>query len=95
MIDTFTRTFQNKAPELKHVRYDFKRREFIGRDGLPIHREVFKRSTREGAGRAGRAGRAGEATTHPGILIQSLLSSSSGERTGIIERVLDRRVHLF
>ncbi|WP_177219686.1 hypothetical protein [Nitrosospira multiformis] len=87
MIHTFVTTFQNKAPEFKDVRYDFNRREFIGRLGVPVDRATFQRRANEGMGRA--AG-AGEATSRRGILIQSLISSESGERPGILEHVLSR-----
>lgn len=87
LIHTFITTFQNKAPEFKDVRYDFNRREFIGRLGVPVDRGAFQRRASEGMGRAARAG---EATMRRGILIQSLISSESGERPGILEHVLSR-----
>lgn len=87
LIHTFITTFQNKAPEFKDVRYDFNRREFIGRDGLPIDRATFRRRARQGFGRSARAG---EATARRGILIKSLVSSESRERPGILEHVLNR-----
>lgn len=87
LIHTFITTLQNKAPEFKDVRYDFNRREFIGKNGMPIDRATFRRRARQGFGRAARAG---EATARRGILIQSLISSESGERPGILEHVLNR-----
>ncbi|SFU73509.1 hypothetical protein SAMN05216417_1215 [Nitrosospira multiformis] len=87
LIHTFITTFQNKAPEFKDVRYDFNRRKFIGRLGQSFDRETIQRGASEGMGRAARAG---EATVRRGILIQSLISSESFDRPGILEHVLSR-----
>lgn len=87
LIHTFVTTFQNKAPEFKDDRYDFNRREFIGRLGQPLDRGAFQRGASQGMGRAARAG---EATARRGILIKSLISSESRERPGILEHVLNR-----
>lgn len=47
LFNTFTRTFQNKALELKNVRYDFNRREFIGRDGVRTDRAILERRAQQ------------------------------------------------
>ncbi|PTQ78674.1 hypothetical protein C8R21_1418 [Nitrosospira multiformis] len=41
LIHTFVKAFENKALEFKDDRYDFNRREFIGRLGKPLDRGRF------------------------------------------------------
>lgn len=87
LIDTFLSTLHNQFPRIKNARYDFQKRQFIGRDGMPIDRTAFQRIANQGIGREARAG---EATLRRGIFIQSLVSSESGQRPGILEQVLSR-----
>ncbi len=76
----------NQFPRIKGAKYDFSSGRFVGRDGLPIHRDVFKRFGDKGIGREARAG---QATLRRGILIQSLVSSQSSERPGLLEKFLN------
>jgi hypothetical protein len=85
LIHTFTTTLHNQFPALKSYTYDFSRREFVDRRGRPVGADRFADAARLGVAQASRAG---EATMRRGILLQSLISSSSGERPGILEQVL-------
>ncbi|MBN9123247.1 MAG: hypothetical protein J0I60_00745, partial [Nitrosospira sp.] len=85
LIHTFITTLHNQLPAIKNARYDFSRGEFLNRLGMPLDRAAFQRIASSGVGQAARAG---EATMRRGILIQSLISSSSGARPGILEQVL-------
>ncbi|MCC4115327.1 hypothetical protein LLG90_08210 [Aromatoleum toluclasticum] len=86
--DAFLATLQTKYPGIKNARYDFSQRQFLGVDGLPIHRGGARSFDAAASGPKGRAARAGQATLRQGILLQSLVSSESGERPGILEHVL-------
>lgn len=87
LIDTVLQNMHNKIPGLKDgYRYDFAKRGFIDRLGRPVSTERFREASRDVAGRA----RAGQATLRRGILLQSLVSSPSSQRPGILEQVLRR-----
>lgn len=91
LIYTYVKTLQNLYPRIKNARYDFATRQFIGANNLPIRRGDGAGSFDTAAARpGGRASRAGEASLRRGILIQSLISSESGGRSGILEQVLSR-----
>jgi len=85
LIHTFVTTLDNKFPELKGYRYDFGTRQFVDRRGRPVGPDRFTYAEATGMGSAARAGKA---TMRRGILIQSLVSSTSGARPGILEQVL-------
>jgi hypothetical protein len=90
LIRTFLSNFQTQFPGIKNARYDFKTGQFLDGRARPLHREFFD-AIREGLHSGGAsAARAGAATTRQGILIQSLVSSESSERPGILEHVLHR-----
>ncbi len=86
LIHTSITTTQNLFPGVKNVTYDFTKRKFIGRNGLPIHRGDIERRVREGSGRASGAG---EATIRRIAFLQSLVSSKGSERSGILEQALN------
>lgn len=95
LIDTYLSTLQSKYPGIKNARYDFGTGQFIGANDLPIRRGdgpgSFDAAAASGPGRASRAG---EASLRRGILIQSLASSESSERPGLLELVLSRSSQL-
>ena len=80
---------QSQLPELKNVRYDFNKKGFFRTDnGMPVQwGDVGSYRRRRGLGKTARVG---EATAPRGTFIQSLISSESGERPGILEHVLSR-----
>lgn len=94
LIHTFVTTLQNKYPGIKNARYDFSRQQFIGANGLPIHWGDLGVLDKAAASPGGRTARAGEASLRRGILIQSLTSSESGERPGLLELVFSRSFQL-
>lgn len=76
--------------DIKFSKNDTETGQFLDGRARPLHREVFD-NIREGVDSEGaRAARAGAATTRQGILIQSTVSSESGERSGVLEHVLHR-----
>jgi predicted RNA methylase/GTP cyclohydrolase I len=76
--------------DIKFSKNDTETGQFLDGRAKPIQREVFD-NIREGVDSEGaRAARAGAATTRQGILIQSTVSSESGERSGVLEHVLHR-----
>jgi len=84
LIQTFIATINNTFPGLKAYQYDFQRQQFTDRRGRPIQPDRFAHL----AGlEVARASRSGEGTIRRWILIKSLVSSSSGERPGILEQV--------
>lgn len=87
LIDTFVSTLQARFPRIKNARYDFTKRQFLGRDGVPIDRAGFQRLADQGVGREAKAG---SATLRRGIFLESLLRSGSSQRPGILEQVLRR-----
>ena len=87
LIDTFLSTLHNQFPRIKNALYDFQKRQFIGRDGVPIDRAAFQRIANQGVGREARAG---EATLRRAVFLQSLVSSEGSQRPGILEQVLSR-----
>lgn len=87
LIHTFITTLHNQFPQLKGYHYDFDKREFRDRRGRPVGVDRFADIRRLGVARAARAG---EATARRGVLIQSLVSSESSERPGILEQVISR-----
>ena len=88
LIQTFLENLQNQFPELRYVKYDFNRKQFIRTDtDLPVDWKKFELA--RGAG-VGTAARAGATTARRGAFLQSLVSSESGARPGILELVLSR-----
>jgi len=89
LIHTYVKTLQNLYPGIKDARYDFNTRQFVGRNNLPIRRGDGA-GTFDAAGNSaqGRAARAGEASMRRGIFLQSLASSASSERPGILDQFL-------
>lgn len=87
LIDTFVTTTRAQNPEIKDYHYDFQRREFVDKRGNSITRGRFVAGSERPAARSARAG---EATLRRGIFLQSLVSSESGQRPGILEQVLNR-----
>jgi hypothetical protein len=88
LIHTFITTLHNQFPEIKNARYDFERRVFLDIHNRPVHGEYFDR-IREGAHVEGATkARVGPTTARQGILIQSLISSESGKRPGLLEKLL-------
>lgn len=87
LIDTFLSTLNKQFPQLRNYRYDFGSRQFIDRSGRPVGPDRFADIKRLGMARTARAG---EATARRGIFLQSLISSESGQRPGILEQVLNR-----
>lgn len=91
LIHTFVTTLQNQFPGIENYRYDFGRLQFVDGRGRPVD------ATRLDLGAAspgGRASRAGQASMRRGILIQSLASSESSERPGLLELVLNGSAQL-
>ncbi|MCX7184920.1 MAG: hypothetical protein NTW90_06770 [Nitrosospira sp.] len=86
LIHTFITTLHNQFPQLKDYKYDFSSRQFVDRQGRPVGADRFADAGRLGVARSSRAG---EATMRRGILIQSLISSESGQRPGILEQALN------
>ncbi len=91
LLHTFVTTLHNLFPGIKGYRYDAGRNRFVDRRGRPLDAARLE----FGKGTAGaRASRAGEASLRRGILLQSLISSESGEKPGLLENVLSRSVQL-
>lgn len=86
LIHTFISNTQKQFPRIKGAKYDFNRGRFIGRNGLPIHRDSFYRLRGKGVGREARVG---EAAMRRSIFIESLISSDGSERPGLLERFLN------
>jgi hypothetical protein len=84
----------NFLPGDKNARYDFRTGRFLGADGVPIEWEDIRVSDEEANAAGARAARAGEGSLRRGILIQSLASSESSERPGLLENVLSRSAQL-
>ncbi len=91
LIHTYITTLQNKFPEIKSYKYDFGRLQFVDGRGRLVHADRFNMGA---ASKDARASRAGEASLRRGILIQSLASSESSERPGLLELVLNRSSQL-
>lgn len=85
LIETFLATLKNKFPGLENYSYDFRGNRFVDRRGRPVDAARLEHGQRTPDARASRAG---QATMRQGILLQSLVSSESGERSGILERFL-------
>lgn len=94
LIHTFITTLQNQHPDIKDDRYDFRTGRFLGPDDRPVEWEDLRVSNAAARSPGARAARAGEASLRRGILIQSLASSESGERPGLLELVLNRSTSL-
>lgn len=90
LIDTFLSTLNNQFPELKDVRYNFDKRQFVDRSNRFLDGAFFDNIRSEDAGADATRARAGEATARRGIFIQSLVSSTGSQRPGILEHVLSR-----
>lgn len=89
LIHTYVKTLQNNFPSIKNYHYDFYNREFRDNAGRRIGRERFDAGAALGAGRASRAG---EASLRRGIFLQSIASSESSERPGILEQFVNGRI---
>lgn len=89
LIYTFLTTLRNQFPEIKEIKYDFDRKQFVRtRDGQPVDWAKFDKYRKEYG--TGSGARAGAATARRGAFIQSLISSPSGQRPGILGLVLSR-----
>lgn len=91
LIHTFVTTLQNQFPSIKNYKYDFGFGEFRDNTGRRVSRERLERGA---SGSYGRASRAGEASLRRGIFLQSLISSESSEKPGILENILRRSSQL-
>ena len=91
LIDSFLETLYARVPDLRGMRYDFGRQQFIGSDGARVRQEDFERLSKETGPRDARAG---EGTLRRGVLLQSLVSSEVGQRPGILQAVLSRAATL-
>lgn len=91
LIYTFVQTLENQFPAIKDFRYDFARNQFIDSRGRPVDAERLERGARTDAARGARAG---QASLRRGILIRSLASSESSEKSGLLENVLNRSSQL-
>ncbi len=85
MIDTALSTLEAQNPDVSKFRFDFARRQFVDANGKSVGRGRFVAGAKRGGARASRSG---QATLRSGILIRSLVSSESGQRSGILEQVL-------
>ncbi|KJS08967.1 MAG: hypothetical protein VR73_03750 [Gammaproteobacteria bacterium BRH_c0] len=96
MIDTFLATAHNKFPQIKNYRYAFSKRQFVDQNGNPgwgrLLQDIGLANQQPGRPEDGRGNpgalRAGESTLRRIIFIQSLVSSESGARPGILQQVL-------
>jgi len=84
LIDTVTSHLYANIPELKGYKYDFDNEQFEDRLGRPagkgwLHRIIGSAS--------GRASKAGETTLRQGVFLQSLTSSTRGEKSELLERI--------
>lgn len=91
LIHTYLETLHQKFPAIKDYRYDFANHRFVDRRGRPLDADRLERGAR---GSDARASRSGEASLRRGILLQSLASSTSSERPGILEQILRRSAQL-
>lgn len=92
LIDTFVKTVQNNAPDIKHYSYDFVKQQFT--DDRSGERFYPSRAAFDDALRGGQRGaaRIGAASGRATILIQSLVRSegqSLGDG-GILQAILDQ-----
>lgn len=85
MIDTALSTLEAQNPDVSKFRFDFARRQFVDANGKSFGRGRFMAGAKRGGARASRSG---QATLRSGILIRSLVSSESSQRSGILEQVL-------
>ncbi len=89
LISAFLATIHNQLPEIKNIRYDLSTGQFTNKNNLPVHRKGLLRFRDSGNGQGAKATRAGQATMRRAILIQTLVSSESGEKSGLLEKFLN------
>lgn len=88
LIDVSLASLASRMPEFQRARYDFASRTFRTGEGEPLTDEALARWA-HGQGRDREAG-AGRATYKRGILLNTLACAESGERPGLLERVLSQ-----
>jgi hypothetical protein len=85
LVDTFVSTTENQFPALRNYEYDFRTNNFVDANGRPVSGGRFSEGAKSGVARGARAG---SSTLRAAILAKSLASSESGQRPGILEKVL-------
>ena len=88
LIDTFLANIHGQFPGIRAYRYDFAGRRFVDGRGRPIGLDRFADAAEL---EVARASRAGARTLRRAIFMQSLVSSPSSQRPGLLGRVLDWR----
>jgi hypothetical protein len=88
LVDVSLASLTSKMPEFQRARYDFASRTFRTGEGKPLTDGALARWA-DGQGRDREAG-AGRATYKRGILLNTLACAESGERPGLLERVLSQ-----
>lgn len=90
LIKTFLSTLQQQYPEIKNARYDFGTGRFLDNRDMPIYGGSEQGFDKAAKSERGRTARAGEATLRRGIFLQSLVSSTGGERSDLLGDLLNR-----
>lgn len=85
LLETFLTTAHNQFSQIKNYHYDSSARRFVDPTGKPVDGDRLRLARKySGVEKA----RAGESTLRRIIFIQSLVSSESGARPGILQQVL-------
>lgn len=86
LIDVSTASLAHYVPEISRARYDFDTGTFRTGEGKPLSDEAIDRWV--STSRRGRAAGAGRATVKRNVLLNSLVRQQSGQRSGLLARVL-------
>ncbi|MGE0612271.1 MAG: hypothetical protein AB7O70_07970 [Hyphomicrobiales bacterium] len=86
LIETSVAALKSAYPEIDRARFDLSTGQFVSGRGVPLREPDWERIVEDFPGRARRAG-AGRRTLQRGILLNTLLRASRGERSGLLEQV--------